>query len=329
LAAPAAAAKKLSVYNWDVYIGLTTLATFTAKTGIDVDSAIYANNEELLANLMNGNPGYDIIVPSDYMIVQMVKRNVLFPIDHAKLADTDNIDRGFRDPVFDPGLGFCVPYTFTTVGITYCKSKVSEVPGSWKMILDSDRYSGRIALVRDARVVLGAALKYLGFSVNTANEPEIAAARDLLIRQKPRVQWIAADADLASVLASGDADLALTWSGTAGLLERKGTDYAYVVPHEGGIVAVDALAIPAGAPHVDNAYAFIDHILDASVDAEICNTIHYSTPNAAARRMLSAAELNDPSLYPPPEILTKCESLLDLGGARKLYDDAWDAVQAA
>jgi len=324
------AEKKLKLYNWDVYMGLTTLATFTAKTGIEVDSAIYANNEEMLANLMNGNPGYDIVVPSDYMVAHMAQRNMLLPIDHARLANIDNIDRVFCDPIFDPGLRFCVPYTFTTVGITYRKSKVMEAPESWKMLLDSDRYSGRIALVRDARVVLGVALRYLGFSVNTTNAQEIAAARDLLIRQKPRVQWIAGDADLAGVLATdGDADLALTWSGTAGLLERKDTDYGYVLPREGGIVAVDALAIPAGAPHVDNAYAFIDHVLGAAVDAEICNTIHYSTPNAAARLMLSPEERNDPSLYPPTEILAKCEPVLDLGGARRLYDAAWDAVLAA
>src|SRR4030095_16540601 len=132
--------KKLNVYNWDTYIGETTLATFTEKTGIEVQYDLFANNEELLAKLKEGNPGYDVIFPSDYMVQTMISLGILQPLDHSKLSNIDNVDPAFAHPAYNPGLAYGVPYMWGTLGIGYRKSKV-ETPTSWKDLLDSDKYA--------------------------------------------------------------------------------------------------------------------------------------------------------------------------------------------
>ncbi len=323
----AAEEKKLNVYNWDTYIGQTTLDTFREKTGIEVQYDLFANNEELFGKLKEGNPGYDIIVPSDYMVETMIKLDMLTPLDKAKLSNIGNIDPQFADPPYDPGMAHCVPYMWGTIGIGYRKSKADK-PESWGDILDSDRYKGRIALLDDQRAVIGMALKYLGYSLNSTNPDEIAKARDLIIKQKPNLKAFAPD-EGQNMLAAGDADLVQEWNGDILQVMTEDDDLDYVIPREGGEIFVDNMAIPKGAPHPENAHAFLDHILDAEVCKEIVETINYATPNLAARRLLAPELQTNPAMYPPVDVVAKSEHLRDLGEATRLYDEAWTAIKAA
>lgn len=328
--ARAAEEKLLNVYNWDTYIGETTLDTFTSATGIKVQYDLFANNEELFAKLKAGNPGYDLIFPSDYMVEAMIATNMLVEIDHAKIPNIKHIDPNpnFSDPAFNPGLKFGVPYFWGTMGIGYRISKVDGVPDSWGDILDSDKYAGRIALLEDQRAMIGFTLKYLGFPMNSIDPDEIAQARDLLIKNKKNFKTFAPDSG-QDLLLSGEVDLAVEWNGDIVQIMEEDDDIAYVVPKEGGMVWVDNICIPTGAPHPDNAHAFIDHIHDPVVNAEIANTIHYPTANLSAQKMVLPADLVNPAIYPPPETLARCEQIVDVGDATRLYDEAWTAIKAA
>ena len=323
-----AQSKQLNVYNWDTYIGETTLDTFTESTGVSVQYDLYANNEELLAKLQAGNPGYDLIFPSDWAVENMAIQNMIMPLDHSKLSNLDNIDPNFRDPAFDPGMKHHVPYMWGTMGIGYRKTAVDGTPDSWGVILDSDKYSGRIALLEDQRSVLGITLKYLGYSMNSTNPGEIAQARDLLIEQKKHIKAFAPDSG-QDMLIAGDVDVVMEWNGDIMQVMTEDDELSYLVPKEGGMVWTDNMCIPTGAPNVENAYAFIDHILDAEVNAEIANTIQFATANKAARQYINEADLNNPAIYPPDEAIAKSESLKEIGDALRLYSEAWTAVQAA
>ncbi len=321
--------KKLNVYNWDTYIGETTLQTFTEATGIEVQYDLFANNEELFAKLKAGNPGYDVIFPSDSYVADMISLNMLVPIDHAKIPNLVNIDPdpNFSNPAFNPGLKFGVPYMWGTVGIGYRKSKV-ETPTSWADLFDSDKYSGKIALLADARTVVGIALKYLGFSMNTTNQAELDQARDLLIKQKKHLKTFAED-NGQDLLLSGECDIVMEWNGDIISAAAEDEDLAYVVPKEGTQVWTDNVCIPAGAPHPENAHAFLNHIHDAAVNAEIAKTIHYATANKAARELLPKEDLENPAIYPPAEVVAICESLVSVGDFTPAYDKAWTEIQAA
>ncbi|MGH8245302.1 MAG: ABC transporter substrate-binding protein, partial [Gammaproteobacteria bacterium] len=237
--------KKLNVYNWDTYIGESTISTFTEKTGIEVQYDLYANNEELFAKLKEGNPGYDVIFPSDYMIQDMLALDMLEPLDHSKIPNLANIDPQFLDPAFDPGGKHTVPYMWGTIGIGYRKSKVSAPPVSWKVLIDSDEYAGRIALLADQRAVIGIALKYLGFPMNSTDEQQITAARDLLIKQKKNIKAFAPD-EGQNMLAAGDVDVVMEWNGDIISLMEEDDDIGYAVPDEGTMVWTDGIAIPKG-----------------------------------------------------------------------------------
>jgi spermidine/putrescine transport system substrate-binding protein len=322
-------AKKLNVYNWDTYIGQTTLQTFTDKTGIAVQYDLYANNEELFAKLKAGNPGYDVIFPSDYMIESMAKLNMLMAIDHSKIPNLANINpaKQFSDPAFNPGLKFGVPYMWGTIGIGYRKSKVQE-PKSWKVLFEDSSHAGKIALLADMRSVLGIALIYLGYSINSTNEAEVQKAKELLIKQKPNIKAFAPDSG-QDMLLSGECDLVMEWNGDIISVMAEDQDLAYVVPDEGTQVWTDNVCIPTGAPHPDNAHAFLNHLLDAQVNAEIANTIKYATADKAAQAYIAKEDLENPAIYPPEEVVAKSESLVDVGEFTPIYDKAWTEIQAS
>ena len=146
--------KKLNFYNWDTYIGENTLDEFNKASGIEVKMDLYADNDELFAKLKEGNPGYDVIVPTNDMVERMIKAGMLDMIDPAKVPNMSNIDKNFQDASFDPGRKHSIPYMWGTLGIGYRKSKVSDAT-SWKAVFDNDAMAGRIALLGDQDSVIG------------------------------------------------------------------------------------------------------------------------------------------------------------------------------
>ncbi|MEE8202919.1 MAG: spermidine/putrescine ABC transporter substrate-binding protein [Alphaproteobacteria bacterium] len=329
----AAGEASVSVYNWEAYIGEHTLDTFARRTGIAVAYDLYANNEELFASLRHGNPGYDVIFPSDYMVETMISLNMLTPLDHGSIPNLRHIDRdpNFSDPPFNRRLRFGVPYMWGTMGIGYRRSALDRAPDSWAWIFDeakSEAFEGRIAVLNDRRVMIGVALKYLGYSMNSTTAREIVEARDLLIRAKKNIRTFAPDSG-QDLLLVGDVDIAVEWNGDIGRAQANDGDIGYAVPREGSMLWMDNVCIPRSAPHARNAHAFINHLLDPAVNAEIANFVHFATANATARERINPADLNDPIVYAPPWLVARCEALADVGEYRRLYDEAWTAILAA
>jgi spermidine/putrescine transport system substrate-binding protein len=321
--------KKLNFYNWDTYIGETTLADFKEATGIEVKMDLFADNDELFAKLKEGNPGYDVIVPTNDNLERMIIAGMLMELDHSKIPNMANIDTPFQDATFDPGRKHSVPYTWGTLGIGYRKSKVQDTIDSWKFVLDDPKYAGRISLLGDAATVIGSALKYLGYSLNSVNPEELKKAEELLIAGKKNIKVYAKD-NGQDLLASGEVDLAQEWNGDIIQVMADDKDLAYAVPTEGSLIWQDTLAIPKGAPHPDNAHAFINYILDSEVGAKIATTIQYATPNAAAKKLMSKEYLDNPAIFPPPEVVAKCEAAFYVGEeGTRLRDEAWTRITAA
>ncbi len=321
--------KKLNLYNWDTYIGETTLDDFNQATGIEVKMDLFADNDELFAKLKGGNPGYDVIVPTNDMLERMIKANIVQPLDHAKIPNMANIDKPFQDAAFDPGRKYSLPYMWGTFGIGYRKSKVEGVVDSWKLLFDSDKYAGKISLLGDANNVIGAALKYLGHSFNSTDAAELKKVEDMLIANKKNIK-VFADDNGQDLLASGEVDLCQEWNGDIVQVMAEDEDLAYAVPTEGSLLWQDTLAIPAGAPHPENAHAFLNYVLDAEAGKAIATTIQYATANAAAKALMDDKYKNNTTIFPPDEIIAKCEPGLYLGEeATKVRDEIWTRIQAA
>jgi len=324
-----AAGGKVNFYNWDTYIGETTIADFTAATGIEVQYDLYADNDELFAKLKGGNPGYDLIVPTNDYVERMIAADMLSPLDHSKIPNIANVDPVFMDAKFDPGRKFSLPYMWGSIGIGYRKSAVESVPDSWGLLLDSDKHAGRIAVLGDGQTVLQMALKYLGKSLNDWSDENINAAADLILKQKKNITAFAPD-NGQDLLLSGEVDLVMEWSGDILQVMEEDKDLAYVLPKEGGLRWEDTLCIPKGGPNPDNAHALINYILDGKVGASIAEFILYATPNKAAKEFLSEDYLNNPAIFPTPEQMAASEVSVFPGAevVRKI-DEAWTRVKAA
>ncbi len=216
-----------------------------------------------------------------------------------------------------------------TTGIGYRKSKVEGTPDSWKPLLDSDQYAGRVSLLGDQQNVLGIALKYLGFSYNSVDLGELNKAADLVIAHKKTIKVFAKD-NGQDLLASGEVDLCQEYNGDIVQVMAEDDDLNYVVPKEGALIWQDTMAIPAGAPHPENAHAFLNYVLDADAGVGIATTIQYATANRAAREKMEGSYKDNPAIFPPDDVLKMCEPGLYLGEeATKVRDEIWTKIQAA
>jgi len=318
---------KLNFYNWDTYIGETTLDDFRGAAGIDVNMSLFATNDELFAKLRAGNPGFDVIVPSNDFVERMVKADMLLPLDHNKIPNFKNVGEAFKNVSYDPSRAHSMPYTWLTLGIGYRKSKVNAKPDSWKVLLDSDEYKGRISLLSEAGDLFRLAAKYKGHSVNGVTKEMMPELEAMLKKQKANVKAFHED-NGQDLLLSGEVDLVLEYNGDIAQIMKEDPDIDFVIPKEGSQFNSDNLAIPKGAPHPENAHKFINYLLDAEAGKKISETILFPTPNEAAKMLMPASYRNNPVIFPPADVLAKCEYAAYNPELQPLYEEAFTRIRA-
>jgi spermidine/putrescine transport system substrate-binding protein len=299
---------KLEFYNWDTYIGETTLADFKAASGVDVNMTLFANNDELFAKFRAGNPGFDLIMPSNEFVTRMVEAKMLTELDHSKIPNKKNLLPEFQDADFDPGRKHSMPYTWLVLGIGYRKSALKNgvIPDSWKYLFDSGEYKGRISLLSESADLFRLGFKYLGKSVNAPTPQLIKQVEEMLIKQKANIKNFHND-DGQDLLMSKEVDLVLEYNGDIAQKQAEDPDLSFVVPKEGSLINSDCMCIPMGAPNPNNAHAFINFLLDAQNGANITKTILYPTPNGAAKALMDDSYKNNPIVFPPAAAMAKCE----------------------
>jgi putrescine transport system substrate-binding protein len=321
-AQPATDAEKVvNVYNWSDYIDPAVLEQFTQETGIKVNYDVFDNNEVLQTKLLAGSTGYDVVVPSASFLELQIKAGVFQQLDRAKLTNWGNLDTGILDRVakHDPGNLHSVNYMWGTTSIGFNVAKVKAIDpaapvDSWTLLLDpqwSSKFKDCGISVLDAPdEVVGVVLAYLGRDPNSEKAEDLAAAEEVLMKLRPNIRLIHSSQYIDS-LANGDICIALGWSGDI-LQARsraqeagKGVEIALSVPKEGTIIWFDMLAIPADAPHPNNAHQFINFLMRPDVAAKNSNAVHYANAVAASKDLIDPAVRNDPGVYPPQETMDK------------------------
>ena len=320
--------KKLALYNWSDYVAESTIPGFEKKTGVKVQQDFYSSNEELLAKLQAGGTGYDVIVPSDYMVSIMQKSDVLEKLQKDKIPNMKNLDPDFVGLSYDPKNEYSATYQWGTTGILYNPEVVKEDVTSWDAMWD-EKYSGKIGMLNDVRETFGACLKRLGYSLNSTDQAELDEAQSELEKQKPLLRGYFASPEAGDLVVGGDLALAHLFSGDAFSAIAENDKLVYVIPGEGATRWTDNMAIPKGAPNPDGAHDFINYILDAKVGAELSNYTYYGCPNEAAFPMIDKEAKEDESIYPPPEVFENLEVIEDLGEATKDYERRFTEVKSA
>ncbi len=319
---------ELNVLNWGEYIDPDLIELFELETGVKVNYVEMTSNEEMLIKLRSSDCNYDLCFPSDYIIEQMIREDMLLPLDYSKIPNAKNIDpkmKAFTN-VFDPGAKYSLPYMWGTVGILYNTKMVDEPVDSWG-ILWNEKYAGKIWMYDSVRDTIGITLKYLGYDLNTRNADEVAAARDKLIEQKPLRMGFGTD-NMRTSLINGKAAMGVIYSGDAFAAMEESKDLAYVVPKEGSNVWYDNVVIPKSAKNLEAAHAFINFLNDGAIAARNTEFICYSTPNKAAMDRLGEEFTADETYNPPQEVLDRCEVFHDLGDFITVFNDAWIKIKS-
>jgi spermidine/putrescine transport system substrate-binding protein len=320
--------KALNFYNWSDYVAKSTLPNFQKQTGIKVTQDYFSSNEELLAKLQAGGTGYDVIVPSDYMVSIMIKSDILEPLDMSKIPNFKNVGDNYKGLPYDPKNEYSVPYQWGTTGILYNKKELGTLEPSWEPMWDPAN-EGKIGMLNDPRETPGAALYKLGYSVNTTSKEQLDEAEAELKKQKPLLRGYFDSTQNRPLVINGDLLLGHVFSGAAFLARELGEDLDYMIPEPAATRWTDNMAIPKGAEHPDNAHKFINYILGAKTGAALSNYTYYNTPNEAALPMIDDALKNLPGYQLRPSVFERLQIIEDVGRATREYTNLFTSVKSA
>jgi putrescine transport system substrate-binding protein len=311
----------VNLYNWSDYRAEDTLTRFTAETGIKVVEANYDSNELLESKLVAGHSGYDVVVPSGFFLQHQIPIGLYQKLDKSKLTNLANMDPAIMKATeaFDPGNQYAVDYMWGTTALGYnvdaIKKAMPDAPlNSWDLLFKPEiaaKFKDCGITILDApSEVVAIALNYLGLNPNSEKKEDLDKATALLAAIKPFVRKYDSSGYIDD-LANGDACLSLGYSGDVYIAKhraadaKKGVNVAYVIPKEGTIEWFDMLAVPADAPHKDNAMKFINFIMEDKTTADISNNVFYANGNKASFPLVDKAITGDPNIYPPADVQAK------------------------
>ncbi len=318
----------LHLYTWDDYLNPDLISAFEEAHDCRLIVDIFDSNEAMLAKLKAGATGYDVIVPSSYMVKILAREKMIVELDHTKIPNLKHVDSGYlTNLAFDKKMKWSVPYMLAPTGIAWVGDRVENVEPTWAVFGRED-LKGRMTLLNDSRETIGAALKMLGYSLNTTDETQINEAKDVVIQWKRNIAKFESD-QYDSGLASAEFFLSQAYAGDAFQAQEDNEAIEFAVPREGTSIACDDLVISATAPNPELAYAFVNFITDPPNAASNMEYIYYLAPNQSAYDLVSDEFKENDALFLDDETIKKCEMIDDLGKANALYNEAWDEIRAA
>lgn len=329
----------LHLFNWNNYIAPTTVQRFELSCNCKLAQDYYADNEEMLAKLAAGASGYDLIVPTGNAMDTLIRQSVLKPLDKSLLPNLNNINPAYLDSAFDPGNRYSVPYAYTLTLLGFNQEKMKELglpTDSWAIIFEPkylEKIKGRVTVLDSQRELMAAALKYLGYSVNDADEQHWQQARNLILRAKP--YWAAfSNTSYVKELAVGNLWVAHGYSNDmfqAALDARKtGRKFSigYATPKEGAVLALDSMVLHQSGARPDLAHQFINFMLDGKNSAELTNLTGSGNPNMDAIQFIRPEIADNKAVFPDQELLARLEMLQDLDRRqRRLLSRLWTEIK--
>lgn len=319
----------LIVFNYGDYIEQSVLDMFEKETGIKVKYEEYVTPEDMYTKYQSGAINYDLICTSDYMVEKMILAGEAQKIDTSSMEHYDNLDPKYLKfcQVFDPENEYAVPYFWGTVGICYNTEAVGEKVDSWAVLWD-ESYRNQMIMENSMRDAFIVPLKLMGASINTADKHELLEAQQMLFAQKDLVMAYLVD-ESRDAMISGDAAMAVIYSGDATAAMDANEDLDYCVPKEGSNIWFDCWMIPKTAKHKDAAEKFIDFMNRVDVGLMNFDYIYYATPNQAVYEELDDETKADYTIFPDDEVLEKCEVYQYLGEeSERYYNQLWKELKS-
>ncbi len=330
--------EELHIYTWSDYIAPELIEKFQLEHNCAVVIDTFDSNESMYAKIKAGGSGYDIIMPSSYLVSTMAREGLIVKLDHAKIPNVKkNFDASFASQIIDPTFEYNVPYAVTYTGFCVDTTKVPEgVDVATWSVLENSAFRGKVTLLDDMREVIGAGLMSLGYSLNSTDPAQIAQAVEQVLKWKPNIRKFDAESYKTEV-PSGATGIGHGYStDTAQVIlgdEEAGVapceQIAFVLPKEGYSIAFDEMVISSKAPNPELAYTFIDFLYEGE-NAKI-NMEYITGPNPVKPGIDALDDDYRAQIILPPEVLKAGQVILPIDSdpaAMELYTKAWDKIKA-
>jgi spermidine/putrescine transport system substrate-binding protein len=312
----------VNLYNWQAYINPDNVKAFEQQFGQNVTQDFYVSNEDLLAKLQAGAKGYDVVVPTGYMVEIMAKQGLLYKLVKDHLPNFKNVDARFTNLAFDPGNQYSVPKDWGTTGFGY-RTDVLAPMTSWADFwqIATTKASGKVTVLDGEPEVIGSTLKMLGYPYNSVDPNQLNQVKDKLLQLKPHLLSITST-EYITLMQSGQSILSLGWNGDFFTVQTKQPKVIYVVPSEGSEFWVDNWSITRTAPDPIAAHAFLNFFMEPQVAGKEISI-------SAANPYIDPSILSNLSVYPPQAVTDKLEAQKALGEGVKLRDEIWTEFKSA
>lgn len=314
----------VNVYNWTGYMPASVLKEFTRQTGIKVNASYFDGNETLFAKLANSdnNSGYDVVVPSADYVTRMRNAGMLQPLDHSRLPNMKYLIPGLLNKPFDPHNQYSLPYFWGMTGIIVNRRYFPHLQLNTWNDLWNPKLNNEILMLNSATEPFEIALKVLGYPANSKNPAQIKAAYHKLIQLLPNIKVFNITAP-QTIIGNGDVSIGVVYNGDAYPMMQVNSDLQFIFPRDGAFAWIDNITIPKNAPHLANAYKFINFIMQPKIAAQLAVSAGYSSPNQAAMKLLPKAMRDSHVLYPSKTTIAKASFEKDKGKANALYQRYW------
>jgi spermidine/putrescine transport system substrate-binding protein len=318
----------VNVYNWSGYIPSSVLVKFEQETGVRINYSTYDSNEMLYDKLKSDqNIGYDIVAPSSYILQRMMQEGMLQKLNYAKLTNVKYLDKALLNESFDPNNQYSLPYLWGTTGLIVNRNFFSEsVVRQWSDLWAA-QFRRQITMVDDMRDVFSVGLASLGYSINDRDPDHIKQAYQKLKDLMPNVLAFAASGS-QQMYVNEDSKIGMINSGDAMMVLAENSNYFFVYPKDRQIIWMDNMALPSNAPHLENAYKFMNFVMRPDIAKMISEGVGYSSPNQAAVQLMTKEQQADPILNPKKEQLSHAEVESDIGlQANRLMLKYWELLK--
>lgn len=317
---------ELNVLNWSSYIPDEVIYDFEEKYNIDVNYSTYSSNEELLAKVTSAKEGtYDLIFPSDYMVEIMKDKKMLEIIDQNKLKNIGNLDSKYLNLDFDKGNFYSLPFLAATTLIAYNTEVIKENITSYNDLLNP-KYKGEIVLLDDQRIIIGASLMALGYDMNETSDEALEKAKQWLLKLTDNVKLFDSDSP-KSFLITKEVSIGLIWNAEAAIAMKENPNIKVVYPEEGFNLSVDNYAILKGAKNIDNAYLFIDYLLEEDVMKKVIESYPYCNVNKKTNQILDNTYLSNEASNISTYNFNRATLVKNIGTSIKKYDKIWAEIK--
>ncbi len=319
----------VNVYTWSQEMPYSIIKQFEKETGIQVHYTSFDSNEVMYSKLRasKNNAGFDIVEPSSYYVDRMRHQGLLEKLDKTKLSEFKNIDPDFLNQAYDPHSNYSIPFVWGITGVFTNKDYfATENLASWSDLFNQ-KYINQLMLLDDPREAFSMALLMLGYSINDTNPEHIKQAYLKLRKLMPNIRLFNTDA-VVSILIDEDATIGTAWNGDLFKASLENPKLAFIYPKDGFEIWVDNFAILKDAPHKENAYKFLNFLMRPDIAKAVSLNINYSTANLAAKNLMPPEIKNNPTLYPPHDVLQHGQFETDIGDKTfALYEKYWEQLK--